>query len=136
MKYFTISELCRSNVAERLGIDNIPNQFQQNNMVKLIENLLDPIRKMWGAPIYVNSGFRTARLNEAIGGAINSEHLNGCAADIRAVDIRDNGELFTRIIESGIPFRQLIWEQGTMDYPQWIHISYNESDNKRQIIRL
>lgn len=136
MKYFTISELCRSNVAERLGIENIPNQFQQANMVKLIENLLDPIRKMWGAPIYVNSGFRTARLNKAIGGAINSEHLNGCAADIRAVDIRDNGELFTRIIESGIPFRQLIWEQGTMDYPQWIHISYNESDNKRQIIRL
>lgn len=136
MEYFTISELCRSNVAERLGIENIPNQYQQANMVKLIENLLDPIRKMWGAPIYVNSGFRTARLNKAIGGAINSEHLNGCAADIRAVDIRDNGELFTRIVESGIPFRQLIWEEGTMDYPQWIHISYNESDNKRQIIRL
>lgn len=135
MKYFTIEELCNSEVAERKGIDNTPNAVQYHNLVKMIDNLLDPIREMWGDIIIVNSGFRSEKLNKAVGGVENSDHKKGCAVDMRARDIRDNGELFTKIVGSGLSFRQLIWEQGNRDYPKWIHISYVEGDNKRQIIK-
>lgn len=135
MKYFTIEELCNSVIAEQKGINNTPNPHQYRNLVKMVDNLLDPTREMWGDIIIINSGFRCEELNEAVGGVDNSDHKNGCAVDIRARDIRDNGELFTKIVESELPFRQIIWEQGNRDYPKWIHISYVEGDNKRQIIR-
>lgn len=136
MKYFTISELCRSNVATQLGIENTPNQYQHANMVKLIENLLDPIREAWGAPIYVNSGFRTARLNEAIGGARSSEHMEGRAVDITCRNQIKNKLLFGFIQSLDVEWRQLIWEKGDSTGPQWIHISFNENDNKKQILHL
>ena len=135
MKYFTIEELCNSVIAEQKGINNTPNLHQYRNLVKMVDNLLDPSREMWGDIIIINSGFRCEELNKAVGGVENSDHKEGCAVDMRARDIRDNGELFTKIVESGLPFRQIIWEQGNRDYPKWIHISYVENDNKRQIIR-
>lgn len=74
MKYFSIGELCRSNIADSRGIQNHPNTFQKMNLEKLIVRVLDPIRSLYGKPIYVNSGFRSATLNETVGGAKNSQH--------------------------------------------------------------
>lgn len=135
-RFFSIGELCRSNVADLKGIPNHPNTFQKMNMEKLIDNVLDPLRARFGKPIYVNSGFRCESLNKLIGGAKNSEHLNGCAADIRAQDLRENRRIFEILRDGGFEFRQLIWEKGKDEYPQWVHISYNEDDNKCQILRL
>lgn len=131
-KYFTINELTRSNTAERLGIDNTPNSYQRANMEKLIKNLLDPIREMWGSPIIVNSGFRSVKLNEAVGGAKSSEHMSGCAADLTVGSKESNKKLFDMIRNSSLEFRQLIDEK---QY-SWIHVSYNEGDNKKQVLRL
>ncbi len=132
MKYFSINELCRSKTAERYDIDNTPNSFQRANMEKLINRLLDPIREMWGKPIIVNSGFRSVELNDAVGGARNSEHLSGCAADITVGSKTENRQLFEIIRGSGLAWRQLINENGY----SWLHISYNEGDNKKQILHL
>lgn len=131
-KYFTINELTRSNTADRLGIDNTPNSYQRANMEKLIKNLLDPIRAMWGSRLIVNSGFRCAKLNEAVGGVKNSEHLSGCAADLTTGSKEENKKLFDMIRESSLEFRQLIDEK---QY-SWVHVSYNESDNKKQVLHL
>ena len=82
MKYFTLSELTYSATARQRGIRNEPDETQKENLRKLVENLLDPIRERWGKPILVTSGFRSQQLNKAVGGVRNSEHLTGCAADI------------------------------------------------------
>ena len=82
MQHFTIQELTASATAERLAIDNTPPRAAQQMLTILVEQLLDPIRRRYGAPIIVTSGFRCPALNTAVGGVTNSHHIVGCAADI------------------------------------------------------
>lgn len=134
-QFFTIGELCRSNVAASKGLKNEPNTAVKLNLTKLIDNVLDPLRTAYRKPIYVNSGYRCEELNLLVGGADDSDHLYGMAADIRAQDVRDNRILFD-YIKNNLEFRQLIWEKGNDEYPSWIHVSYNEDDNKGEILRI
>ena len=131
-RFFSIGELCRSNVADLKGINNHPNTFHKMNMEKLIDNVLDPLRARYGKPIYVNSGFRCATLNAAIGGAINSQHMYGKAADITAGNKSENKKLFELVQSLGLEFDQLIDE----NQYSWIHISYNKDNNRMQILHL
>ena len=132
MRYFSIGELCRSNVADLKGIPNHPNTYQKMNMEKLIRNVLDPLRFKFGKPIYVNSGFRCATLNELIGGARNSQHMDGKAADITSGNKKDNKVIFDLAQSMGLEFDQLINENQF----SWIHISYNEDNNRNQVLSL
>ena len=133
MKYFTFNELTYSATARQRGIRNEPDETQKENIRKLVENLLDPIRERWGKPILVTSGFRSPQLNKAVGGVRNSEHLTGCAADITLSSRMDNERLFKMIRnQKDLMWRQLINE----GKGRWIHISYNEADNKRQVLFL
>lgn len=132
-KYFTINELTKSSTAQRLHIDNNPTQEVKDNLNKLIDNVLDPLRELYGKPIIVNSGYRCTKLNKAIGGAKNSQHLVGQASDIRTVQNtkESNKELFDLIKNSKLPFDQLINEY---DY-NWVHVSYSPR-NRRQILTI
>ena len=133
MKYFTFNELTYSATARQRGIRNEPDEAQKENLRKLVENLLDPIRERWRKPILVSSGFRSPQLNKAVGGVRNSEHLTGCAADITLSSRMDNERLFKMIRnQKDLMWRQLINE----GKGRWIHISYNEADNKRQVLFL
>lgn len=132
MKYFTIEELCWSSTANKLKINNEPDVQTKNNLVILTENCLDLIRELWGSPIKVNSGFRCAKLNTAVGGSQTSHHLYGKAADITTGTKKDNKKLFEMILDSGIQFTQLIDEKNY----QWIHISYDENNLKNQVLHL
>jgi uncharacterized protein YcbK (DUF882 family) len=124
MKYFTISELTASATAQREGIDNRPTESAYHLLHALIEQLLDPIREAWGEPIVVSSGYRCKELNALVGGAKNSHHMLGCAADIIAGNKADNRRLFNLIQQmqqkGKIRFTQLILEGDG----RWIHISY------------
>ena len=91
MRYFTISELLRSDTALKMGIWNGANLEHEENMRALVENVLDPLRARYGHPIYVSSGYRCPKLNNAVNGAINSQHMRGEAADIYAKGIGDGG---------------------------------------------
>jgi len=84
MRYFTISEMLRSDTALKMGIWNGANLEHEENMRALVENVLDPLRARYGHPIYVSSGYRCPKLNNAVNGAINSQHMRGEAADIYA----------------------------------------------------
>ena len=64
MKYFTIAELCKSDTADRLGIDNRCKKEHVANMTALVDNVLDPLREVYGKPIRVNSGFRCLAINK------------------------------------------------------------------------
>ena len=132
-KYFTINELTKSSTAQRLHINNNPTQEVKDNLDKLIDNVLDPLRELYGKPIIVNSGYRCTKLNKAIGGAKNSQHLVGQASDIRTVQNtkESNKELFDLIKNSKLPFDQLIYEY---DY-NWVHVSYSPR-NRRQVLTI
>lgn len=74
MKYFTLEELTNSATAKRRGINNTPDESSRKNLIALVENILDPLREAWGAPIIVTSGYRCGRLNKAVSGAAKSQH--------------------------------------------------------------
>lgn len=122
MKYFTMSELCASATARRLGISNIPDEKQAESLRQLVAHVLDPLREAWGAPVVVTSGFRSPRLNAAVGGTRHSQHMLGEAADIRTLSDRpeDNRRLRDLLISLRLPFDQLIDEFGC----DWLHVSY------------
>lgn len=130
-KYFTIAELCRSEKADQYGINNKCNKQQAEQLKQLIENVLDPLRKLYGKPIKVNSGFRCAELNKLVGGKPTSQHLRGEAADITAGSREENKKLF-QLIKEKLPFDQLIDEKNYA----WVHVSFNEKFQRNQILSL
>lgn len=134
MKYFTIDEFTRSEAAKKLKIDNTPTEDAIENLNALVDNLLDPLRELYGKPIFVNSGYRSKKLNMLIGGVSNSQHMTGEAADIEGFDrsVKENKKLFELIKNSGLPFDQLINESNY----SWVHVSYSRKKNRRQILNL
>lgn len=135
MKYFSINELSRSITASRLFIDNTPPADVVARLNALVVAVLDPLREAYGHPITVNSGYRSARLNAAVGGVASSQHLRGEAADID-VNSRSGNKWLFDYIRCNLPFDQLIHEKGSIaDGPDWVHVSYRaDGRNRRQII--
>lgn len=131
MKYFTMRELTRSVTAEKRGIDNEPHTEAKAALVALTEKVLDPLREAWGRPIIVNSGYRSAALNKAVGGVHTSQHLKGMAADITTGNATDNRRLYQLAVNMGLPFDQLIGRK--YDFG-WLHISYDPSRTRRQLL--
>lgn len=134
MKYFSIEELTDSKQARKMGIENIPTDEARANLEALVEKVLDPLREKYGYPIHVSSGYRCPRLNKAMGGAFNSQHTTGEAADIYVGRPKEMAELFSLIYYT-LPYDQLIWERGTDESPAWIHVSYREGRNRRECLR-
>ena len=134
MKYFTMNELTASATAKRLGIPNVPTWREAENLRLLVENVLDPLREAWGHPIIVTSGFRCKLLNEMVGGAANSQHTTGMAADIRTLsDLpQDNERLFDLARRMDLPFDQLIDEYRY----NWVHISYSRHSMRKQVLHI
>ena len=128
-KNFTLEELTYSDTANSLGIKNIPNSTQINNLKLLVVNVLQPLRDKLGKPIIVTSGFRNNVVNKKIGGAENSQHTRGQAVDIVVIGTPVM-ELYEFIKNSGIVYDQLILEQTKKS--KWIHISYCSNLNRQQ----
>ena len=135
-KNFTLEELVKSTTAKRLGIDNTPNEDQLFYLKKLAEQL-QIIRDEYGKPITVSSGLRVEKLNKAVGGAKNSDHKFGAAADFHSLSdtLEDNKELWNIIMklykDGQLACRQIIWEYGDQQKgPDWIHCSVNNEYNK------
>jgi uncharacterized protein YcbK (DUF882 family) len=117
---FSLEELTHSDLAIRKGINNDPSTDIISNLGRLAQ-LLEQVRKMVGRPITVSSGYRCPELNKAVGGQPNSQHMQGCAADIRAMNMTPD-QLVKAIINTDIQFDQLIRE-----FDSWVHISVTNS---------
>lgn len=131
MKYFTIEELCRSTKAKKLGIDNTPSEKAVENMTRLINVVLDPLREAYGKPITTNSGYRIPALNKVTKGASKtSQHMTGEAVDI-TVGTKEGNKWLFEYIRDNLPFDQLIDEY---DY-SWVHVSLDaDMCNRLEII--
>ena len=126
-----MKEAVESYTAKRRGIKNVPSEYELVNMTAVAENIFEPLREWVGGPIKINSFFRSVELNQAIGGSSKSQHCQG-----RAIDIDDtygwktNAEMYHWIKEN-LDFDQMIWEFGTDENPDWVHISYVSQDGNR-----
>lgn len=125
---FTLEEFLKSTTATKLGIKNQPNAVELERLKKLAE-ALQKLRGLLGAPIVVNSAFRSEALNKAVGGVKDSDHQLGWAADIRAPAFGSVMELGKAIVRSGLGFDQLIYEQD--NGAEWIHLSINPKMRKQ-----
>jgi len=114
--HFQLSEFLRSESAARHGIDMTPNAAARLNLKRLCELVLEPLRAALG-PVHITSGYRPEQLNELIGGARGSAHLDGRAADI-VVTGKSPAEVAAWLAASGLPFDQVILEFG-----RWTHVA-------------
>lgn len=127
-KHFTLDELTHSQAAARRGLPNEPDGPAQDNLRSLVANVLDPLREALGRPIVVSSGYRSPRVNKAVGGAASSQHVLGQAADITVPGVTV-AQVVAKIRALGLPFDQLIDEFGS-----WVHVSYGPR-HRRQVLR-
>lgn len=130
-KHISMKEAVYSNTATRRGIDNTPGEYELQNMELLARKVFEPLREHVGKPIKINSFYRSAELNQAIGGSSKSQHCEG-----RAIDIDDtyghmsNADMYA-FIKENLDFDQMIWEFGTEDNPNWVHVSYIDPETNR-----
>jgi zinc D-Ala-D-Ala carboxypeptidase len=122
-EHFTKEELTHSQTAARLGIDNTPPAAVFQNLVRLCDEILEPLRNAISRPLIVSSGYRCPALNLAVKGSKNSDHLRGLAADVTAPGM-DLDELADKVrtLAPYIPLKQCIKEFG-----QWVHVSCTPS---------
>jgi uncharacterized protein YcbK (DUF882 family) len=118
---FTLEELTASETAMRNGLDNTPGPIAMQNLTRLA-NFLEEVRKVLGKPIMINSAYRGPEVNTHVGGSKNSQHMVGCAADIRVPGMSPN-EVCKAIIASDLQYDQLIRE-----FDSWTHISITNEE--------
>ena len=129
---FNLIEFTSSETASRRGIDNTPSIAVIENLRLLCENVLQPLRDKYGKSINITSGYRSPKLNKAIGGSSTSQHCYGQAADIQ-VDKKDYLKVWE--ILKTLPFDQIIWEFGNEGAADWIHVSFVQGKNRGQKLK-
>lgn len=115
--HFTLAELTASEVADRNGWNNTPNESEMENLRRLAAFLEEVKTVLGGKPIMVNSAFRSKQVNDAVGSKDTSQHRVGCAADIRVPGMTPD-EVVKTVIASKIGYDQVIRE-----FDRWTHIS-------------
>lgn len=132
--HFTLSELTKSQIASRLGIENTPSDYEISSLILVCEKILEPVREHYGIPFSPSSGYRSADLCTAIGSKPTSQHAYGEAVDFEVPSI-DNRTLAIWINEN-LEFDQLILECYKQGEPNsgWVHCSYNDQSNRKEVL--
>ena len=138
-EHLSLNEVTKSNTAKRLGIDNTPTSEHLTNLKLVAEKVFEPIRKHFGKPINVSSGYRSKVLNDATpGSSATSQHCSGEALDLDQDEMNTGvtNKMVFEYIKNNLEFDQLIWEFGTDVNPDWVHVSYESTGKQRkQILR-
>lgn len=133
-KNFCLEEFLLSSTAERLGIKNVPSTQQVANLCALVHNVIQPLRDAMGHAVKIGSGYRCPKLNAAVGGVGNSQHLTGEAADLCIDADRQKGRQWFTWIKAHCDFDQLIWETSKSG-SCWVHVSFrSDGKNRKEVI--
>ena len=135
-EHFSLAELTKT----KTGISNVPNEEQVENL-KRVSRWLEQLRRRWNNlygegddPIIINSGFRSPEVNKAVGGVPTSNHLTGCAVDIRCIGIEQALRYAAILLDisdlSHEDFDELLIEQRRSVV--WIHFAVRPSGNRRR----
>ena len=139
-QHFTLGELCKTSAKTQDG--NIPSHVHIENLKRLcgwLEMLRSEWNKRYGEgddPIVINSGYRSEAVNKAVGGVKGSNHLAGCAADIRVAGIEQLVRYATILLdisdESQEDFDELLLERSPRG-GYWLHFAVRPSGNRRRV---
>lgn len=134
-KNLSLAEVTKSATAKRRGIANEPSEEHLENLKAVAEHIFQPVREEFMCPIFVSSGYRSEALNNAIGGSKTSQHSKGEALDLDAdvFGVITNADIF-HYIQDNLIFDQLIWEFGTDEEPDWVHVSYRKNGGNRKAV--
>lgn len=140
-KYLTYSECTKSETAIRKGINNEPGEKELAAMVYVATNVFDALREKVGGALHATSFYRAPELNVAIGGAKNSQHTKGEAIDIDCDKFGNgNNKMIFYLVKHEMNYDQLIWEFGSDERPEWIHVSLVDEaiagrKNRKEVLR-
>ena len=137
-EHMTLAELCKTNT----GIENVPSEAQVENLKRLCR-WLERLRRRWNDlygegddPIVINSGYRSPAVNKAVGGAPTSNHLTGCAVDIRVAGLEQLLRYAVILLdisdESKEDFDELLLERNKAGR-YWLHFAVRPSGNRRKV---
>jgi len=129
-KYLTIDDITKSQTAIRAGIDNTPTPEQMRSIALVVQKIFDPVKDKF-PEAFVSSFFRSEKLNAKIGGAKGSQHAKGEAVDIDSTIYNKAIFEFVKTLD----FDQVIYEFGNDSTPDWVHVSYKPTGNRKQILR-
>ena len=135
-EHFKLEELCKT----KTGIENVPNEAQVENLKRLCR-WLEQLRRRWNNlygegddPIIINSGFRSPEVNKAVGGVPTSNHLTGCAVDIRCIGMEQALRYAAILLDisdlNHEDYDELLIEQKRNVI--WIHFAVRPSGNRRR----
>ena len=149
-EHYTLGELTKTNVK---GIDNTPNHAAVLNLKNLCEGWLEDLRFSYNElyclkpgedyhtsenvePIIINSGFRSEAVNKAIGGVSGSNHLSGCAVDIKCLGIEQTLRYAVILLDiadgTRRDFDELLIERSPKG-TYWVHFAVRHSNNRRKV---
>ena len=134
-EYFNMLELCHSDTADMNHIDNTPSEEIKEHLEELME-FLDGLRKEWGSPIRITSGYRCPQLNKKVGGSATSAHMIGYAVDMQP--IKRPFKDFVEFVKNYLidkDFDQLLIETSSKG-SRWVHLGlYNQKGEQRKQIK-
>ena len=136
-EHLTLKEVTKSSTANRYNLENTPTDEHLTNLKAVAEQVFEPVRNHFKKPIGINSGYRSEAVNKAVHGSSTSQHCKGEALDIDADRYggMTNAEIFN-YIKDNLDFDQLIWEYGTNEEPDWVHVSYvTHRANRKKLTR-
>ena len=132
--HFTLTEMCKWQLAARRHIANQPDSAAIAAMRHLCAAILEPVRSHFNVPIIPSGGYRSFALNRALGGAADSQHCKGEAVDFEIAGV-PHAEIAVWLA------RELHFDQLIVEYPQadcvsagWLHVSYAQGRNRRQTL--
>ena len=115
--HFSVNELS----ATSQPYYNVPGPVEELYLLRLAELVLEPLRHLWGCPVAVSSGYRSAAVNAAVGGRPDSAHRFGRAADVEPIGLPID-DAYRMVAQSGIPFDQAVLERNQAG-ARWIHLA-------------
>lgn len=127
-EFFTLSELTKSSTATKYHIDNTPTRDIVRNLQYGVNMVLDPLRRLYGKPIVITSGYRCPELNKRVGGVASSWHTQGNAADIHVASLAEATKIFSNLqkipsVDTGL------FEHSPSG--QWLHVQWNMNKTPR-----
>ena len=139
-QHFTLGELCKTSAKTADG--NIPSHVHIENLKRLC-GWLEELRRRWNNiygdgddPIVINSAYRSEAVNKAVGGAKGSNHLTGCAADIRVAGMEQALRYAVILLDisdlNNEDFDELLLERSPKG-SYWLHFAVRPSGNRRKV---